>query len=242
VEFKATKRMSGGYMFSGFYTLSKAEDTLLDQGAGLTAGVANPFDLTAMKGRSQFDRRHVLGFSWMWEQNHQFQNAVTNALLSGWTVSGVTNLSSGNPLNFTMGTDVALDGTGGAGRQLAQLAAGKTVDDIARDESSREDMVNAFFNPSAFAPVASLPRGIYGNVPKSAISGPAQAKTDIAVARTFGIPGTSAMRFQFRGELFNAFNQVNFSAVSTSASAVNFGRITAANDGRIGQVAFKLLW
>ncbi len=142
VEFKGTKRMSHGYMFSAFYTLSKAEDTLLDQGAGLTAGVANPFDLTVMKGRSQFDRRHVVGLSWMWEQNHQFENGVTNAILSGWTVSGVTNVSSGNPLNFTMGTDVALDGTGGAGRQLAQLAAGKTVDDIARDHSSREDFVN----------------------------------------------------------------------------------------------------
>ena len=36
--------MSHGFMFSTFYTLSKALDTLLDQGAGLTAGVANPFD------------------------------------------------------------------------------------------------------------------------------------------------------------------------------------------------------
>ena len=46
------------------------------------------------------------------------------------------------------------------------------------------------------------------------------------------------MRLQFRGELFNAFNQVNFSvplsatvnttAVSTNASAANFGRITTA--------------
>ena len=110
-------------------------------------------------------------------------------VLGGWTVSGVHNWSSGNPLNFTMGTDVALDGTGGAGRQLAQLAPGKTVDDIGRDHSSQEDIITAFFDTTAFAPVASLPRGIYGNVPKGAISGPAQAKTDIAVARTFGIPG-----------------------------------------------------
>ena len=71
---RATKRMSRGFMFSAFYTLSKAEDTLLDQGAGLTAGVANPFDLHHMKGRSQFDRRHVVGLSWMWEQSKEFDN------------------------------------------------------------------------------------------------------------------------------------------------------------------------
>ena len=118
VEMKATKRFSRGFMFSGFYTLSKAIDTLLNQGAGLTAGVANPFDLTSMKGRSEFDRRHVLGLSWMWEQTREFGNPVVDAVLRGWGVSGVHNVSSGNPINFTMGTDVALDGTGGAGRQL----------------------------------------------------------------------------------------------------------------------------
>ncbi len=245
LELKATRRMSGGFMFSGFYTLSKATDTLLDQGAGLTAGVANPFDLTAMKGRSQFDRRHVVGLTWMWEQSRQFENAIVNALASGWTVSGVHNWSSGNPLNFTMGTDVALDGTGGAGRQLAQLAAGKTVDDITRDQANREDFIAAFFDTTAFAPVASLPRGIYGNVPKSAISGPAFSKTDIAVSRMFNLPGRQGMRLQFRGELFNAFNQVNFAAPSTNASATTFGRITATRDndpGRVGQIALKLLW
>jgi hypothetical protein len=242
LELKATKRMSHGFMFSGFYTLSKAIDTLLNQGAGLTAGVANPFDLSTMKGRSEYDRRHVVGLSWMWEQSHRFDNAAVNALLSGWTVSGVHNWSSGNPLNFTMGTDVALDGTGGSGRQLAQLADGKTVDDISRDHANSEDFIGAFFDTTAFARVTSLPRGIYGNVPKSAISGPAQAKTDIAVSRLFAIPGRQGVRLQFRGELFNAFNQVNFDAPVTNASATNFGRITGADDGRIGQVALKLLW
>ncbi len=178
----------------------------------------------------------------MWEPTKEFSNPVVGALLSGWTVSGVHNWSSGNPLNFTMGTDVALDGTNGAGRQLAQLRDGMTVDDIRRDHDNQADMINAFFNTAAFAPVNSLPRGIYGNVPKSAISGPAQAKTDIAVARSFSLPGREGIRLQFRGELFNALNQVNFSAPVTNVSASNFGRITSANDPRIGQVALKLIW
>jgi hypothetical protein len=179
----------------------------------------------------------------MVEPSKQYTNPVVNAVLNGWVLSGVHNWSSGNPLNFTMGTDVALDGTNGAGRQLAQLADGKTVDDIKRSQSSQDDFIAQFFDTSAFAPVASLPRGIYGNVPKSAISGPAQAKTDIAVSRLFSIPGRQGMRLQFRGELFNAFNQVNFSAPGTNVTATaTFGRITAADSPRIGQVALKLLW
>jgi hypothetical protein len=195
-----------------------------------------------MKGRSQFDRRHVLGISWMWEQSHEFANPVVNALARGWTISGVHNWSSGNPLNFTMGTDVAIDGTNGAGRQLAQFANGMSDDDISRDHDSQEDFINAFFNTSAFMPVSQVPLGSYGNVPKSAISGPAQSKSDIAVSRFFSLPGREGIRLQFRGELFNAFNQVNFSAPNTTANSANFGRITSADAPRIGQIALKLLW
>ena len=90
-----------------------------------------------------------------------------DAVLRGWGVSGVHNVSSGNPINFTMGTDVALDGTGGAGRQLAQLVDGTTAEDVVRrDHSSKDDFIAAFFNTSAFVPVAQIPRGIYGNMPK----------------------------------------------------------------------------
>ena len=242
VEMKATKRFSRGVMFSGFYTLSKALDTLLDSGAGLTAGVANPFDLSVMKGRAQFDRRHLLGFSWVWEQRRRFDNRVLEGLLGGWAISGVHNVSSGIPLNFVMGTDVALDGTGGASRQLAQLASGTTSQDIPRDHENRNDFINAFFNTKAFAPVAQLPRGIYGNMGRNVISGPAMARSDLAVMRNFRLPGREGLRFQVRGELFNAFNQVNFSQPNQDVSSASFGRITSAEDGRVGQLVAKILW
>jgi hypothetical protein len=141
-----------------------------------------------------------------------------------------------------MGTDVALDGTGGAGRQLAMFAPGAGVKDIKRDHENQTDMIRAFFNTSAFMPVSQVPRGTYGDVPKSAISGPADGKTDIAVTRSFGIPGRDGLRLQFRGELFNAFNQVNWGNPNTNRSSGSFGRITSAGSGRIGQLAVKLLW
>ena len=244
LELKATRRFSRGFMFSGFYTLSRATSTLLNQGAGLPGGVANPFDpYGSMRGRAQFDRRHVLGLSWMWEQAREFDNAVVDAVLRGWTISGVHNVSSGTPINFTMGRDVALDGTGGAGRQLAQLVDGTTAEDVARrDHTSQDDFIAKFFNTSAFVPVGQVPPGTYGNMPWGYVSGPARANTDIAVTRTFGLPGPGGIRLQFRGELFNAFNQVNFNSPVTNLSSGNFGRITGAGSGRVGQLAIKLLW
>jgi hypothetical protein len=121
------------------------------------------------------------------------------------------------------------------------LAPGMSVDDIARGHDSQEDFINAFFNTSAFRPVSQIPLGTYGDVPKGAIYGPAQSKSDIAVSRFFSLPGRD-VRLQFRGELFNAFNQVNFNNPNTTANSANFGRITGADAPRIGQVALKVLW
>jgi hypothetical protein len=71
------------------------------------------------------------------------------------------------------------------------------------------------------------------------------AKSDIAVMRSFKLPGREGLRFQVRGEMFNAFNQVNFKQPTLTVSSIasgSFGRITSAEDGRIGQVVVKVLW
>jgi hypothetical protein len=178
----------------------------------------------------------------MWEQPKRFDNKILEGVLGGWAISGVHNVSSGAPLNFVMGTDVAQDGTGGQNRQLALLASGKTAGDISRDHQNRDDFIAKFFDTTAFVPISQIPPGTYGNVPKNAISGPAMAKSDVAVMRNFKLPGRDGLRFQVRGEMFNAFNQVNFMQPSQAVSSASFGRITGAEDGRVGQVVVKLLW
>jgi hypothetical protein len=139
-----------------------------------------------------------------------------------------------------MGTDVALDGTGGSGRQLAQLAPGATLDTIRVNHASRAEFIARFFNPDAFVPVGALPRGIYGSAGRNILSGPANVSTDAAVLKDFAL--REPFKFQIRGELFNAFNQVNFSDPNTSRSSSSFGRITGAGAGRTIQIAAKVLW
>ncbi len=94
--------------------------------------------------------------------------------------------------------------------------------------------------PTRLCPVAQLPRGIYGNAGRNTLAGPATNRTDINLMKDIMI--REPFRAQLRGEFFNAFNQVNFNAPVTTASAANFGRITGAAAGRVIQLAFKLLW
>ncbi|HVX67964.1 MAG TPA: hypothetical protein VHA11_15230, partial [Bryobacteraceae bacterium] len=204
----------------------------------LGATVANPFNLRDERGRSSWDRRHAFVASWLWTPPIKFANRAANTLLGGWTLTGIHTVQSGAPLTFVMGDDVALDGT--FGDQHAQLVPGVTVKDITVSHPNRAAMVDRFFNTAAFVPTNDVPRGTYGNAGRGLISGPAMSSTDLSVLKDFLI--REPYRLQFRTEAFNAFNQVNFTDVSTQVNSSAFGQIRGADDGRVLQLALKFIW
>jgi len=239
-QFRAEKRFSKGVSFNGSYVFGKQVDNVNAPQPGLTPGVGNPFSLRDEKGRGNFDRRQVIAISWLWSPTVQFDQTLARHLLANWSLGVFHSVQSGAPLNITMGVDVALDGTGQQNLQRAQLINGVTYDDVRRSHTNRAAMVNQFFNTSAFVPATLLPRGIYGNAGRNIINGPAFANTDFTLMKDFIV--REPMRIQLRGEFFNVFNQVNFSPPNTLVSAGGFGRITGANDGRVVQLALKVLW
>ena len=233
---QVTKRFSKGFTVLGAYTLSKSIDSSSTDNLGAT--VANPFNLRDERGRSDWDRRHAFVASWLYTLPIKFQNPFANSMLGGWTLTGIHTIQSGGPLTFLQGDDVALDGT--FGDQHAMLKDGVTVKDIVTSHSSRADMVAKFFNTDAFVPTNLVPRGVYGNAGRGLISGPAASNTDFSVLKDFAV--REAFKVQFRSEFFNAFNQVNFTSVSTRVNAGAFGRIRRADDGRVIQFGLKLRW
>jgi Carboxypeptidase regulatory-like domain/TonB dependent receptor-like, beta-barrel/TonB-dependent Receptor Plug Domain len=233
---QVTKRFSSGISVLGSYTLSKSIDSSSTDNLGAT--VFNPLDLRQERGRSDWDRLHAFVASWLWSPPMRFQNRVAQSLLGNWTFTGIHTIQSGGPLTFLMGDDVALDGT--FGDQLALLKSGETRDSIRIDHSNRGAMVDRFFNTDAFVPTNDVSRGIYGNAGRGLISGPALNSSDFSIIKDFVF--REPYRLQFRSEFFNAFNQVNFTTVTTAVNSGAFGRIRAASDGRIIQFALKFLW
>jgi len=95
--------------------------------------------------------------------------------------------------------------------------------------------------------VFALPaRGTIGNAANTLIRGPGINNWDLSLFKTF--PVREAMRFQFRCELYNAFNHTQFSALDTTARFdasgnqvnANFGAFTAARQPRVMQLALRL--
>jgi hypothetical protein len=173
--------------------------------------------------------------------------------LGGWTVTAIQSVESGLPITFWEGQDVALDGTQNV-QQHAELAPGATASTIQLSHPNRNAFVNDFFKASAFVNPNLLPPGTYGNSGRGIISGPAFANTDFSVLRDFRL--RESLKLQFRAEMFNLFNQVNFNLPNSYANAAlisptgtlenggTFGQIqsTVTGTGRQIQFALKLLW
>ena len=67
--------------------------------------------------------------------------------------------------------------------------------------------------------------------------GPGYASVDFALAKSWSLPGTSQL--EFRWEVFNVINHVNYNPPVTSLNSGTFGQIQTAGDPRIMQFAVK---
>ena len=90
------KRMSHGLQLGVSYTYSHATD---EQSAmGLFYNGNNPLNLRSGYGLSDFDREHVINFSYLYQLPNFFgRSTFKGKLANGWAVSGLTVIQSGQP-------------------------------------------------------------------------------------------------------------------------------------------------
>ena len=90
------KRMSHGLQVGFSYTFSHATD---EQSAmGLFYNGNNPLDLRSGYGLSDFDRKHVINFSYTYELPRFFSaSSIQGKVADGWAISGLTVIQSGQP-------------------------------------------------------------------------------------------------------------------------------------------------
>jgi hypothetical protein len=174
---------------------------------------------------------------------YQFPNVpwkgLAGKLASGWSISSIANWHSGFPFSIFSGYDNSFSG-------VNEDRADLTVANIHAAElnpgRSHGQLVNEYFNTSAFAPNTV---GTFGNAGKNFLRGPGLFDTDLALLKTTKL--SERFSLEFRAEFFNAFNNVNFGTPDYTLTDSAFGQITStatspAGDPRILQFALKLLF
>jgi len=160
-------------------------------------------------------------------------------LVAGWQVSGVTTIQSGSPVNVTLGTDWANIGI--TGQQRPDLVgAVPDLNCVADPDPTKFHQLMNCYDATAFALPAQF---TFGNADRNILRGPKFMSTDLSFMKTVPIGGGA--RFQFRAEMYNIFNNVNYGNPGSTFGvplATSFGRITSAGTMRQVQLGGKILF
>ena len=239
-------RFANNFTFLANYTDSYCiSDT--DFGAALaTPGNSQPFNRHADWGPCIFDTRHNFNTSLVANSSWKTGSAWMKHLLSDWQLAPLIHVSSGQPLNVTVGKDNSLTGLNND-RPNQVLSDVRATNAICSNGSTP---CVQWLNPAAFA---SNPLGTFGDLGRNAVRGPGTVNFDVALSRQFKFKERYSV--QVRADAFNIANHPNFvgaispagtvtgySTLTTSMSSSSFGRVAAAFDPRILQFSMKFFF
>jgi hypothetical protein len=246
LQVKYEYRMRQGLMLLNAFTWSKSKDN----GAGSLEGPFGNFpapqdfhNLEADYGTSAYDQPINNTTSLVWplpvgrgKRWLSDANALTEAFLGGWTISGINTMASGEPatLQYSPGPNQVVSGIQqdfrGANNYRPNVNGDPYGDTSSVTNYLSRDTVTAPTDPSQ----------PFGNAPRNSVRGPWFWQMDVVAAKDFPLPIRDQMRIQVRFEAFNVLNRVNFRAPNANRSSGNYGTITGTFDARQMQLGIKV--
>ena len=216
------KRMSHGVQVGFSYTYSHATD---EQSAmGLFYNGNNPLNLRSGYGLSDFDRQHVINFTYRYELPKFFSgSSFKGKLANGWAISGLTVIQSGQPYSV-------IDYTGAVGSIFYGVNDGITNPIVPLDNCSPQQALTgasgAGATPALNASCFGLPLlragGLDGAIPsndpyetnfidhgqRNIFRQPWQRRADISFVKTTQITERSLLKYSF--DVYNLTNTASF--------------------------------
>jgi hypothetical protein len=225
------RRFSRGLTVGGQWTWAHSIGDTGGSNEARTA--ANNFDFAADRGNNNFDVRHSVNLTTLYElpfgKGRRYRAGTSkpaDLLLGGWQVGGIVNARSGIPIEVgIVRNDVAFrDTRNGAIVNDPILVGGVPVTEAiinvpgggASRNVRRPDVVpgvNPYFtdagllliNPAAFSMPAP---GAFGNLARNALHGLNLAQLDITLGKRFAT--SESTNLEFRAEFYNILNHANF--------------------------------
>jgi outer membrane receptor protein involved in Fe transport len=209
----AQKRFGSALYLLSNFTWAKS----LDIG---TFGPQNIFDFQSNYGNSG----SVRPFSWVtaavWNlpfgRGKAFaggMNRAAEALIGGWTLSGIYNFEGGFYFTPSLANNASLNST--IGLRPNRIGSGA----VSNQNRSQ------WFNPSDFTVPAPY---IYGNSGRDILLGPRFSSADLSLQKSFAF--TEKMHLDLKWDVFNATNHTNLTNPNSSVDTSTAGQITGIVD------------
>jgi len=182
--------------------------TTFTWGKSLRPAIVNPFCRGCYRGPSGRDTVSVSGFSYelpfgRGKKLGGSASGFANQVIGGWNLNGIVNLQSG--VHFSPGLNQNAFLNSDCCTPRPNRVGEGTVANPTRDK---------WFDVAAFTVPGQYTQGNSGT---GILEGPGVASTDLGLFKSFRI--SERMNFQFRWELFNAFNRTNLNNPNTAVDA-----------------------
>jgi hypothetical protein len=227
-----TRRYSNGLQLTGAYTWSHNID---DSTAALFSTVLTPrraqdfYNRRAERSSSALDRRHRGTLGWVYDTPwfRQGNNWFLANIIGNWMFSGAYIYESGAPFTARSGVDSNMNGDNAGDRTVINLSGdpmrGSGVTPLCRSTgpcatntaAGRANVVGYLVNdPSAMYVQAG--EGVFPNGGRNTLRLPNINNFDLALGKRFNV--TERVRFEIRGEAYNALNHPQYVAGFPSAA------------------------
>jgi len=232
MQWTIRKRFSSGLQFDFNYTWSHSIDLTSSAesnfGAGSYAVLLNPYNTALNRASSDFDIRHAFSGYAVYElpvgKGKPLlgnANKAVDAILGGWQVSGIWNITSGLPRSvLNSGSWPTNWNYSGFAAQVGVVPAQSTV--------RNAPGINGSGGPNIFAD-PQVARNAYdyafaGDIgQRNGIRGDGFFTIDMSLSKRFVMPWKESQSLQFRWEVFNVPNAVRFDINSASLDVGNTG-------------------
>jgi hypothetical protein len=236
---RLTRRFSQGFQFDAIYRWAKSIDTLSNEGPGAETNQTFPQDLSQERGPSDFDVRHYLSISGLWDLPFlRGRRDFVGKAFGGWQMDGILTWHTGFPWTPHTGQCVRSANS----NDFVCPSRPPHYFGGALDDTSNEAFIRPFgnfpggglnfFDPNN--PNGQLPPGIGRN----SFRGPRYFAVDMSLGKRTGLPaflGEGAF-LEVKANFFNAFNNLNlapFEFFSPTVDSRDFGRAQSALAGRV---------
>lgn len=223
------------------YTWSK---TLTNQGADRGSETYNTYDPNMDYGPAPLNQPQTFVANYVYMLPfYQQQHGLVGHVLGGWELSGITQFNSGQSFainqaldNFDCQTPVGattgcIAGTYPGGIQIDPSDIAPRPDQVAPARLLKKQ--NEWFTTGSFKDAV----GHFGSARNGILLGPGLNLWDLSAIKNINM--VRGMRFQFRGEFFNAFNHTSFAGVGSNTDYGSYGKVYSTHDPREIQLGGK---